>query len=829
MELQDTDREEFLDELTLLAAEICRVPTAFIAISEKNRFRIKSGNGLDLRKTLQMESFCNRQKLNFFEEILIIQNDSAPDPAGAFFAAVPLIDKKGSFLGVLGISGDKSCSLTDHQISHLKLLSRQVTAQLGLIGKCEETLASARLKSAFLTNVSHEIRTPMNGIIGMTELLINSPLNTVQHQYAETIRQGSDALLTIINDILDLAKLEAGKMRFESVRFDLRETVESTVELLAPRAQKKKIEVASVIEADVPEILRGDPGRLRQVLNNLIGNAVKFTERGEIGILVKTEKTAPEKVCLRFTVTDTGVGIESENIETLFEPFVQIGNSAAIEDCPGTGLGLVISKQIVEMMNGQMGVESAIGRGSSFSFTADFGVASADDQNPAQNSPISASKVPDLFKNRRILIADGAPIIRQAIGKYCRNWGLDVTEAETGEKALEFLYEAFEKNAPFDIAVVDTSLPDYEGFSLARRIKADDRLSRIQLILTTAYGERGDGIKAAEAGISGYLTKPVRNSQLLACLTKLLEKKSDPAAPSQAKTRRQLITRHSLREAGKKASNPAMAGKRMPKILVIDDNQVNRRLILSQLEEIGLRGDSAESGVAALTLVEKNAYDLILLDCLMPEMDGFQTAREIRRREQSKRGRLKREAVIVAVTAHSLVRELEKCFTAGMNDYLVKPLRLKELSAVISFWAEKDFTDRKPDRPNLQAEKPRTNDDLEKSQKVKMIFKSPEVQPEQSDAVATLEDEFFELYLEETDRHIKEITASIKDNNCRAIAFSAHALRGNSLSMGIDDIAQISDRIEKAALENDLPAVKTLLGRFADSLNRLSLSRIVSN
>jgi PAS domain S-box-containing protein len=679
-----------------------------------------------------------------------------------------ILDNAGSVTRVIGLNID----ITERKQIEVELEKARDAA-----------VESARLKSEFLANMSHEIRTPMNGVIGMSGLLLTTDLSGQQREFTEAIRTSADSLLTIINDILDFSKIESGALRFETIDFDLRGAVEAPVELLAERAQSKGLELTSLVYQDVPTALRGDPGRLRQVLTNLIGNAVKFTEKGDVSVSVAMVSETASHVTLRFEIQDTGIGISPEGQRNLFQVFAQADGSIN-RRYGGTGLGLAISKQLVELMRGKIGVASIADEGSTFWFTANF---------EKQPHPVQGSSEPSRkLVGERVLILDDNATNRKILAHQVSAWGMTPTEAENGLHALELMRDAAADRRPFGIALIDLIMPGLSGFELAEIVKNDATLAPIKLVLLASYGKRGHGEQARKAGIAAYLQKPVRQSQLYDCLVTITERGEIPADAMP-----DLISRHTLREREIQQRELTFSDVR---IVVAEDNPVNQKVALGQLQNLGYRARLAANGIELLKLLEIEPADLILMDCQMPEMDGLAATAEIRRRE----GNL-RHTSIIALTANALDGESEKCLAAGMDDYLSKPVSPELLREKLQFWTKA--------RAPVAAAVPTASEPSQEGE--------PAIDPAQLASLRLINPadggdlvaELIDIFLTDTLEQMKLLDDARERGNVSEIRQIAHRLRGSSANFGAAPMSIILRDIEHGEKDEALPELVAKLER----------------
>ncbi len=699
--------------------------------------------------------------------------------------AIKQYDANGEFSGHLSTVSD---------VSEIKKLHEDLKVAR------DAALESARLKSEFLANMSHEIRTPMNGVMGMTEMLLDTPLDQFQQEAAQTIRTSSEALLNIINDILDFSKIEAGKLNFETIDFDLLNTIESTVELFAEQGVQKNIELASLVDENVPLGLWGDPGRLRQVLTNLIGNAVKFTAHGEVFVRVSLEKETKEGVKLRFSITDTGIGIKPEAQKFLFQAFTQADGSMT-RKYGGTGLGLAISKQLAELMNGEISVESEPGKGSVFSFTALF---------QKQIAPVEKLAPRSDLKNVRVLIVDDNATNRKILMHQTTSWGMLAAEAADGFEAIEELHRAERAGNPYELAILDLMMPVMDGFHLARRIKSETDIAATRLILMPSYGQRGHGKNARDIGIGGYLIKPVKQNELFNCVAAVMGEQAeivttDLPAP--------LVTRYTLEE-----QKPLMTNQ--PKILVAEDNAVNQTVLRQQLEFLGYRADIVSNGRLAIEALRRQTYALVLMDCQMPEMDGFEATEAIRKSDNI----VVRKIPIIAVTANAMQGEREKCLAAGMDEYLAKPFKKEELRIAVESFLKAGTPETVAENETVEAINSALTDEIEhktfasvaeKAQKGLLAHDVRKYLSElEKDIGAETIEIIINLFKEDAAERLEKLRSALADSDFRQIEAEAHRIKGGCANLGAKSVAAICQKIEDEAEAHNLDESHDLFVRL---------------
>jgi PAS domain S-box-containing protein len=597
----------------------------------------------------------DRHVIRTGQKLEMVEIHPQPDGTHIYVQVIktPIRDAAGRIIGVQGIFWD---------VSERKLMEDRIARDVEELKRAKEelaiahdaALASARFKAEFLANMSHEIRTPLNAIVGMSNLLLDTALETEQCDFAQTIQSSADLLLSVVSDVLDFSKIEAGKLTMEEVDFDLAQVLEETADLLAERAQSKGIELLTWIPPDTPASLKGDPGRIRQVLVNLLSNAVKFTERGEVVMRAEQLAGTPDAVTVRFEVRDTGIGIPREAQPRLFTAFTQADGSTT-RRYGGTGLGLAICKQLTNLMGGDIGFESTPGRGSTFWFIVTL----------KRSARRAIRKVVESLERLRVLIVDDNATNREILMRQTLAWKMRPRAVRGGVEALAELSRAARAADPYDLILLDVQMPEMDGMAVARAIGSDPALCGVRIVVLTSLAHHPDESHYRELGISAYLAKPVKQSRLYDCVATAMSDRAEASANGI----------QPVRPAG-----PSLE-PRSVRVLMAEDNPVNQKVALRQLAKLGYSADAVASGSEVLSALDRAAYDVILMDCQMPEMDGYEATRHIRRREaiDPKRPR----QYIVALTAHALAGDRKKCLDAGMDDYLSKPIRLEELAQAL--------------------------------------------------------------------------------------------------------------------------------------------------
>ncbi len=722
---------------------------------------------------------------------------------------MPFTNDEGDVIGTFGISRD----ITARKQAEKELREAAIALEAATARAVELAAAADlanRAKGEFLANMSHEIRTPMNGVIGMIGLLLDTELDEDQRHYAETVRASGESLLGLLNDILDFSKIEAGNVELEVLDFDMRALLDDFAAMPALRAHEKGLEFICAVAPDVPAYVQGDPGRLRQVLLNLAGNALKFTQQGEISVRAGLVAETDTDVVVRFSVKDTGIGIAPENQAPMFEKFTQ-ADASTTRRFGGTGLGLAISKRLVELMGGEIGVVSEVGRGSDFWFTVRLTKQAEPELAPF---PVAA------IIGAHILVVDDNETNREVLSAQLRAWGARAEVASNGPAALLALAGAREAGDQFVAGILDMQMPDMDGADLARAIKADENLKHTRLVLMTSLGQRGDARQMEELGFAAYVVKPARQSDLYDSLSTVLA--TTPVSPRA----RRIVTRHAVREMRRGAI----------RILLAEDNVTNQQVALGILKKLGLRADAVGDGSAAITALETRPYDLVLMDVQMPVVDGLEATRRIR---DPRSAVLHHRVPIIAMTAHAMQGDRDRCLDAGMDDYVTKPISPDALAVALDRWLPREESVPKSRRAAVRpASAQPTVARVVGARAATALAQAPAESSGGSEVpvfdsggmMARLMGDLdlarivVEGFLEDTPRLIAALSKSLAAGDARGAILGAHTIRGASATVCGEAVRAVAWEMEKAATAGDLDAVEARIPQLESEFGRLSVA-----
>jgi two-component system, sensor histidine kinase and response regulator len=766
-------------ERNLLRTVVDNIPDSILAVDSEGRYVLVNKAFAKLHGIESPEQLLGKSAFDLFPKELATSlraadlevmraampleaERSAVDAEGnvhwILMTKVPLTNKLDEIVGIVGVNRD----ITQGKRSEAELRQAKEAAE-----------AANRAKSEFLANMSHEIRTPMNGIIGMTELALETELTPEQQEYLSMVKVSADSLLTVINDILDFSKMEAGKLELDRSAFNLHESLEETVRAFGVRAGEKGLELVCDISSDVAQTVVGDPTRLRQVVVNLLGNAIKFTDRGEVVLHVEMKQEQDRHVTLHLAIRDTGIGIADDKQKLIFEPFAQADSSPS-RNYGGTGLGLTISSRLVEMMGGRIWLESEPGQGSTFHFTVTLELPQAPMERRERNREATLVGIP-------VLVVDDNPTNRRILEATLLQWGMKPTLAEGGLPALAALRRAKEAGNKTLLLLLDAQMPGMDGFSLMEKVRQDPELPTATVMMLTSGGQRGDAARCRELGISAYLTKPVRQWELREAILSVLGMEQQKGGSVN------LLTRHTLRQT-----------RRRLRVLLAEDNAINRELVVRLLSKRGHTVVVAANGKQAISAFETQGFDVVLMDVQMPEMDGFEATAAIRQKEKAIGPRVP----IIALTAHAMKGDRERCLAGGMDGYLSKPVQAEDLiNAVEGLGGNSPATGKASDH---------TNGVLDRELALARV-----------DGDEGLLADLAKLFCEECPKLLFGVEDAVARKDAAALKRAAHSLKGSISTFAAREATEAALRLEELASAGELVGAEGAYRLLATQVDRL--------